>query len=261
MRPPICRICFARFSPSSTEGGLVYFKLSQEEVAFNQRMKEQRKVGHPAGREWFCEQHIEKAKTFKHLTLKEAIPLIKEMKDSIQFQDIRLSSERLLLRSVLSKDKAIIYQLRSDPTINQYIIRDLMKDDQAAMDFIKSTQIKIRANLMLYLTLETKKEGQPIGSICLWNFSEDRKTAELGYTLHTLFHKQGYMQEAVDAVLQFGFETLELNQVEAFTHYDNQGSIHLLEKNHFIKMPERKDPGFDHNVIYVLSKKDWLRFH
>ncbi|GAB5554619.1 MAG: hypothetical protein Sapg2KO_42100 [Saprospiraceae bacterium] len=78
MRPPICAICFARFSPGSTEGGLVYFKLSQEEAEFNQRMKEQRKVGHPAGREWFCEQHVEKAKTFTHLTLKEAIPLIKE---------------------------------------------------------------------------------------------------------------------------------------------------------------------------------------
>ncbi|GAB5554620.1 MAG: hypothetical protein Sapg2KO_42110 [Saprospiraceae bacterium] len=183
------------------------------------------------------------------------------MKNSIPFQNIRLSSERLVLRPVLPKDKAIIYQLRADPEINQFIIRDLMKDDQAAIDFIKSMQTKIQANLVLYLILETKKEGHPLGSICLWNFSEDSKTAELGYTLHTLFHGKGYMQEAVRTILNFGFETLDLEQVEAFTHYANARSLHLLEKNYFLKKPERKDPGFDHNVIYVLSKDDWLRFN
>lgn len=78
MRPPICSICRARFSPSGTKGGLVFFKESEEDKARNKRMKENRMVGHPAGREWFCELHIEKAKSLKHLTLKEAILLLRE---------------------------------------------------------------------------------------------------------------------------------------------------------------------------------------
>lgn len=256
MRPPICCICRARFSPSKTEGGLVYFKLSEADEKFNNRMKEKRMVGHPAGRDWFCELHIEKAKTFKHLTLKEALTLIKE-KPAIQFQNIHLSTDRLVLRPVLSKDKAMVFQLRADPDINRYIIRDLMKEDQEAVEFIESIQADMRRNQIIYWMLEAKEGGHTLGSICLWSFSEDRQTAELGYTLHTLFHGQGYMQEAVTAVLQYGFEALALKQIEAFTHYANERSLHLLEKNNFIKMPERKDPGFDHNVIYVLSKSDW----
>lgn len=78
MRPPICCICGSRFSASKTVGGLVYFKLSEADEKFNKRMREGRMVGHPAGRDWFCELHIEKAKTFQHLALKEALPLIRE---------------------------------------------------------------------------------------------------------------------------------------------------------------------------------------
>lgn len=77
MRPPICCVCYTRFSPSSSEGGLVYFKLSEQEEQFNQRMKDQRMVGHPKGRDWFCEQHFAKAKSLNDLTLKEALPILR----------------------------------------------------------------------------------------------------------------------------------------------------------------------------------------
>jgi len=78
MRPPICAICRKRFSPSQTEGGLVYFKLTEEEEASNNRMKERRMIGHPKGREWFCEEHRSLAEAHKHLTQKEAITIIKK---------------------------------------------------------------------------------------------------------------------------------------------------------------------------------------
>lgn len=90
----------------------------------------------------------------------------------------------------------MVFQLRADPEINRYIIRDLMKEDQEAVEFIESIELDMRRNQLIYWMLEVKEESHILGSICLWNFSEDGQTAELGYTLHTLFHGQGYMQEA-----------------------------------------------------------------
>lgn len=69
MRPPICFICKKRFDPRKTEGGLVYFKLSKEEAKHNERFKKEGFVGHPEGREWFCEKHIQLAKRSKNSTL------------------------------------------------------------------------------------------------------------------------------------------------------------------------------------------------
>ncbi len=76
MRPPICYSCRKRFSPSK-EGGKVRFKLSEEDKVYNKRFEKEGFVGHPKGLEWFCEKHIEKAKSLKHLTIKEASSLLK----------------------------------------------------------------------------------------------------------------------------------------------------------------------------------------
>jgi ribosomal-protein-alanine N-acetyltransferase len=179
------------------------------------------------------------------------------MSTNINFSEARLSTERLLLRPMVAADQEIIFQLRSDPEINRFIIRSLMSNRTEARAFIEEIREKMLLSQIIYWVIELKKNRQPLGSICLWNFSEDRLTAELGYTLHTFFHGKGYMQEAAEAILSFGFQELQLQQIEAFTHYDNQRSIHLLEKNNFIKKPERKDPGFDHNVIFVLTVDQW----
>ena len=64
----------------------------------------------------------------------------------------------------------------------------------------------------------------------MWNFSSDRKTAELGYDLLPEFFNKGIMSEALQQVILFGQETLKLNTIEAYTHQDNSNSIKLLEK-------------------------------
>lgn len=38
------------------------------------------------------------------------------------------------------------------------------------------------------------------------------------------------MREALNAVIQFGFETIEINRIEATVNYDNLASISLLNK-------------------------------
>lgn len=43
------------------------------------------------------------------------------------------------------------------------------------------------------------------------------------------------MQEALAAVLNFGFRTLQLHSVEANVNPGNTASIKLLERNHFIR--------------------------
>lgn len=72
MKPPLCSICRKKFSPSKSGGSGVYFKLTKEQQAEKDRMKERRMIGHPPGYHWFCENHIEKARKYKHLHWSEA---------------------------------------------------------------------------------------------------------------------------------------------------------------------------------------------
>ena len=78
MRPPICAICHKDFRASSDEGGLVSFKETIKDKAFNLRFETTRIVGHKRALEWFCGNHIETARKYKHLTWSEAKSLIVE---------------------------------------------------------------------------------------------------------------------------------------------------------------------------------------
>ncbi|WP_407557462.1 GNAT family N-acetyltransferase [Winogradskyella sp. 4-2091] len=100
------------------------------------------------------------------------------------------------------------------------------------------------------ITLKDKSEL--IGTICLWNFSVDKKVAEVGYDLNPKFHNKGIMTEALNLVLDFGFNQLKLQKIEAFTDTKNENSKRLLTKNGFILNPSRKDVDNESNLIYEI---------
>lgn len=77
MRPPICGICNKSNRRDEVKCRLVTFALTQEEKAFNQRMIDNRMVGHKKGLEWFCQEHVQIAKKYSHLTLREAFKAIR----------------------------------------------------------------------------------------------------------------------------------------------------------------------------------------
>ena len=75
MMPPICAICDEDFFD---EGGLIYFKETEEDKIFNERLRQPGYVGHPANAFWFCGKHYAQAKKLEHLTKSEAFELMKK---------------------------------------------------------------------------------------------------------------------------------------------------------------------------------------
>ncbi len=59
------------------------------------------------------------------------------------------------------------------------------------------------------------------------------------------------MSEALHAVLDVGFNQINLEAIEAYTHKNNESSKSLLNKFSFKLEPHRKDEGFPNNLIYT----------
>jgi ribosomal-protein-alanine N-acetyltransferase len=55
-------------------------------------------------------------------------------------------------------------------------------------------------------------------------------------------------------VIDFGFNILELEVIEAFTHGENQNSLKLLSRAGFNLNPNRKDDDNEYNEIYELRR-------
>lgn len=170
-----------------------------------------------------------------------------------------LSTLRLRLRNVAEEDVNEIYFLRSDALVNQYVQRPTPQNTQDALAFIHKLQDQFSKGESIYWVLCLKSDLIMIGSICLWNFSKDRRTAELGYDLHTDHHSQGLMSEAFEQVLRFGFEVLHLEKIEAYTQKNNVASVKLLERHGFQLNPERSDEDNPLNIILELSAEDGKR--
>ena len=59
------------------------------------------------------------------------------------------------------------------------------------------------------------------------------QTANIGYWLGEEFTNQGYMNEAMMAILPFLFEQMKFNRVQAYTLPENKRSRNLLHKLNF----------------------------
>lgn len=167
---------------------------------------------------------------------------------------VELHTERLSLKRLQNSDWREISYLRSDPIINQYVKRPNANTKKKAIDFIRKVDTGIKNQDIYYWKIVKKKENEMIGSICLWNFSEDNRTAEVGYDLKPENHKMGIMDESLKSIIQFGFRRLMLKSIEAYTHRDNESSTNLLERNGFKRVRDRIDENNVNNVIYVLEK-------
>lgn len=164
-----------------------------------------------------------------------------------------LPSERLVLRPLQDSDVDAIFQLRSDARVNRYLDRPPPAGVEEAQAFIQKIKQGVLENRSLYWVIGLRENPALIGTICLWNFSEEGQTAETGYELHPDFQKKGIMDEALKTVLRFAFETLQVETVVAVPHENNENSIRLLEKNGFVLRPEQTAEA-DGMLVYVNAK-------
>lgn len=160
-----------------------------------------------------------------------------------------LTTERLLLRQLSIADKEEIFFLRSDKDVLEFVDIPKAQSVNDAIAFIEKINIYIANNESVMWALTLKNSDTLIGNICLWNMDAENNKAEIGYMLHPKCQGKGLMQEALEKIINYGFETMQLNSIVADLHAGNLKSLKLLVKNGFMYETSNGD-----YVIYSLQK-------
>ena len=168
-----------------------------------------------------------------------------------------LTTERLTLRCLELSDDQQLFMLRSNKTVNKYIVRTIQKNIKEIRTFISEINNGINNNEWIYWVITLKESPKLIGTICYWNFSSKKTVAEIGYELDPAFQGKGIMSEAIKKIVEFGFQEIELDAIEAYTHKKNNNSTKLLQKYNFKRDAERIDKENSDNIIFTLPKQDW----
>ena len=170
----------------------------------------------------------------------------------------RLSTQRLELRQLTDEDAAFIYSLRSNSIVNKYLQRVPCNSIEEATAFIHKIQKNISANDSFYWLIVLKNENKPVGTIALFQFSPEEKSAEIGYELHPQYHGNGIMMEAMSEVMQYVFNNTGLKKLYGYTHSLNAASIKLLEKNAFkrdlAEEMRKQNDELENMIIYSLTR-------
>jgi ribosomal-protein-alanine N-acetyltransferase len=164
-----------------------------------------------------------------------------------------LTTERLTLRQLSIDDQQDIFALRSDPKINKFLDRQLCKTNEDAINFINKVNDNIQKNNSIYWAITLAKTKTFVGTICLFDFSNEKSSCEIGFELMTKFQGQGIMKEATQAVIDYVFQTLKIKKILAFTHYNNQNSTNLLLKFNFVKSIEADKENPNLNIFTLIQ--------
>jgi [ribosomal protein S5]-alanine N-acetyltransferase len=175
-------------------------------------------------------------------------------KDYNQLMDKNFRSNRLKFRKILAADVDDIFLLRSDKIVNTYLKREAYTSIDEAYFFVDYIQLGYENKTLLYWAM-TEENDQLIGTICLWNFNREKKSAEIGYELKSNFFNKGLMSEGVSKLLEQIFKKTDLKSIEAYTYFNNTASIKMLKKFGFELDKNQIDTQDSNNRIYVLSKE------
>lgn len=127
------------------------------------------------------------------------------------------------------------------------------------MAHVHRIQKGISSNLHIYWAIDLLQNQDVIGTICLWNFDLGRASAELGYELSETHQKKDYMTEALTEVINYATVDLELKELEAYTHENNDASTKLLLRQGFTLKgyQEEKHSRTQQAYRYAIYSKSW----
>lgn len=175
-----------------------------------------------------------------------------------------LETERLLLRRVSAADVNEVFELRGNPETMKFIPRPLVTTKEEALEHIQMIEDKIEANIGINWAITIKGNPKLIGVIGHYRIQPENHRCEIGYMILPQYNGQGIVTEAIKAVLEYGFDVLNMHSIEAVIDPDNVASERVLQKNGFVKEAhilenELWNGKFWDTIIYSLLKRNFKR--
>lgn len=182
-----------------------------------------------------------------------------------------ITTERLILRQWQPSDLPLFAQLNADPRVREYFPGLLSRQESDAS--VKLVADHIQRCGWGFWAASLIQTDEFIGFIGLEDvyfsapFNKFTPAVEIGWRLAFDHWGKGYATEGAKAALEYGFNTLNLEEIVSVTPVQNMRSQNVMKK---IGMHHRSEDDFDHpklsvdhplrkHVLYRLTKNEWKK--
>ena len=141
-----------------------------------------------------------------------------------------LETDRLILRRMTMRDAADVFLYSKDEEVARHVLWSAQKDISEAKEYLRYMARRYRNDEPSSWGIIEKKTGRLVGTIGYMAYSEENNSAEVGYSLAKRLWNGGYMTEALARVIEYAFEAMDLNRIEAQHELQNPSSGRVMEK-------------------------------
>ena len=143
----------------------------------------------------------------------------------------RLETERLILRPFVMEDAEPMFRnWASDPEVTRYLTWPTYQSRETADQILSQWTASYADPAFYQWAIELKSLGEPIGSISVVSHNDRVSAAHIGYCIGFRWWGQGIMTEALQVVLDYLFEEVGFNRVEALHDVNNPASGAVMRK-------------------------------
>lgn len=168
-----------------------------------------------------------------------------------------LSSDRLALCTAEQSDVAFLQEAVSDSRIWRAVGRNTPYNLEQEREFFDAVFCD-QSTIHLLITVG----DDPVGVVAFEGIDEEVGTAEINYWIIPSQWGNGYATEAVERLVQYGFDQLNLHKVVARVSAFNDASARVLEKLGFSREgvqreQEYVDGDYQDRYWYGLLEREW----
>lgn len=141
---------------------------------------------------------------------------------------MRIETKRLILREITMNDWENIHIYTTSPEVTRYTAwgPNTEQDTTAYIEQVLQTQ-QAYPRQQFDLAVCLKTDGTLIGGV---NISIEDTNAEIGYVMNPSYQGKGYAAEASLALLDLGFNTLNIHRIYAKCRPNNKASEKVMQK-------------------------------
>lgn len=175
----------------------------------------------------------------------------------------RIETDRLILRRYVIEDADAMYKnWASDSEVTKFLTWQPHSSVDVSRSIIEDWLKEYSDEKYYHWAIVFRDNGnEPIGDISVVQMNEDISMVHIGYCLGRAWWRRGIMSEALKAVMDFMFDTVEVNRVESRHDPMNPNSGKVMQKcgmkyEGTLRSADRNNQGICDACYYALLRSE-----
>jgi len=173
----------------------------------------------------------------------------------------KLHTERLNLIEITQSHLRDYYEIFKEEKVTKYYNIMPFGQIEDARKYIDWFQSRYKEGLGIRWGIQIKGDNRIIGTAGFNNFQINHRS-NIGYDLHCNYWKKGFVTEALSQIVDYGFNEIGVNRIEAEVMQGNVASERVLQKLGFCREGILRDWAYWNNkhydmTMFSLLKKDY----